>query len=373
MPEHETPVIDVSEDVSPKAAENKQPKDTEAETKAAATGSGKASMQAETTDAKTNKEHDLNLPPDYDPWLDGDEFTDAPTTLVDKGDASEPARSESESVRDAERVFSPTFGFNRIANVRRGYLMFNVNDELVGRSFDQLGEYGEGGLQVLEKILHQGQLVVDIGAHIGGMAIPMGDMVGPQGRIVAYEPQRVLFQTLCGNSVLNSMEHVDTYQIALSDVEGSIFSPEIDFRQPANYGAIEVGRFDSGVPVPKRTFDSHFFYPQLHFMKISAPGMEAKVIQGAKEAIKKFQPMMYVDCERPSHAPMTISALMELGYRLWWHVFPVYTANNFYKCEDNPFPNIVMIHLIAAHKDSGMNIQDLTEVTSPDQFPVFQS
>lgn len=42
--------------------------------------------------------------------------------------------------------------------------------------------------RVYSAILSQGDIVFDIGAHLGKHTLPMAELVGPTGRVLAFEP-----------------------------------------------------------------------------------------------------------------------------------------------------------------------------------------
>ncbi|TFG83046.1 MAG: FkbM family methyltransferase, partial [Chromatiales bacterium] len=48
----------------------------------------------------------------------------------------------------------------------------------------------------------------DIGANIGTHTLALARLVGQQGLVFAFEPQRIVFQTLCANMALNSLDNV---------------------------------------------------------------------------------------------------------------------------------------------------------------------
>lgn len=55
----------------------------------------------------------------------------------------------------------------------------------------------------LTRILRPGDLAVDIGAWAGDTAIPMAELVGPSGKVVAFEPNPTLFSLLEENLKAN--------------------------------------------------------------------------------------------------------------------------------------------------------------------------
>ena len=90
-----------------------------------------------------------------------------------------------------------------IKTCRRGTFMYTVNDAFIGRSLDLYGEWCDDEVHILGQILPQGAVAVDVGANIGTHPVGFARSVGPRGLVIALEPQRLVFQTLCGNVALN--------------------------------------------------------------------------------------------------------------------------------------------------------------------------
>src|SRR5262249_49184020 len=86
--------------------------------------------------------------------------------------------------------------FNHLRKCRHGYVLYNINDMYVGRSFDLYGEFSEEEALLFEQVSRPGDVVMDIGANIGAHTLVMAKRVGPTGKVLAFEPQRVVFQTL---------------------------------------------------------------------------------------------------------------------------------------------------------------------------------
>jgi hypothetical protein len=88
---------------------------------------------------------------------------------------------------------------NRVKQCRHGMMLYNVHDLYVGRSLDQYGEFSQGEIDLFGQILKPGQVVLDVGANIGAHTLWFAQTVGPSGTVLAFEPQRIVFQALCAN------------------------------------------------------------------------------------------------------------------------------------------------------------------------------
>jgi FkbM family methyltransferase len=149
--------------------------------------------------------------------------------------------------------------------------------------------------------------VVDVGANVGTHALAFARVAGPQGTVHAFEPQRIIFNMLCGSVALNSITNLYCYNMAVGDRQESIEIPQFDYTQPLNFGSIEFGPTQCEVLsqprrhdpnrvefVPLTTLD-HFAFKRVDLMKIDAEGMELQVLDGAAETIRRCQPVLYVE------------------------------------------------------------------------------
>lgn len=65
--------------------------------------------------------------------------------------------------------------------------------------------------------LHAGDVFVDVGGNLGMFAIFAAKIVGPTGRVIAFEPETVAFGRLQANIELNQLHNVTALQLALSN------------------------------------------------------------------------------------------------------------------------------------------------------------
>ncbi len=121
--------------------------------------------------------------------------------------------------------------FNRLKQCRHGQMLYNIHDMYIGRSLDLYGEFSEGEIDLFRQVVRPGAVVLEIGANIGSHTIFLAAQVGAGGAVLAFEPQRVVFQTLCANLALGSHSNVYAFQQAVGAAAGSIVVPSIDYHQ----------------------------------------------------------------------------------------------------------------------------------------------
>jgi len=260
-------------------------------------------------------------------------------------------------------------GFNRIVHGRDAVYVVNENDAYVGRSLIEYGEYCEQEFDLLKQMCGLGSFVAEVGANIGAHTVRMAKQVGLSGRIVAFEPQPVVFQALCATVALNSLMNVDCYPFALAEVEETVRFPAIDYRVANNFGGIGFESLPEGaIPIPIRRFDDCYLHGRLDLLKIDVEGMELRVLKGAQQTIERFRPYIYLENDNRDKSPALISWLFEAGYRLWWHTPALYSPGNFFANPENIFAGVHSVNMLCVHSSVTTTVP-LKEVTSADEFP----
>jgi FkbM family methyltransferase len=202
-------------------------------------------------------------------------------------------------------------GYTRLRRCRHGLMVYPLTDRFVGRSLDRYGEFSQGEADLFQQIVKPGQVVAEIGANIGAHTVALAAMVGPEGRVLALEPQRVLFQMLCANVALGGHANVHAHHAAGGREEGHIHVPGIDYAAEGNFGGVALGGYRKGARVRVARLDD-LGLGACHFLKIDVEGMEGEVIAGAEETIGEFRPVLYVENDRREKSASLIEQLLGL-------------------------------------------------------------
>ena len=263
-----------------------------------------------------------------------------------------------------------TNGFNQLAEARDGYYLYNQNDVYIGNAIEKYGEYSGLELHVLRQLCAPGDVVIEIGANIGAHTVPLARHVGAQGRILAIEPQRLVFQTLCANVALNSLQNVDCYWAAIGAEEGVITVPEPDPNLQTNLGGISLINVRQGCQVECLTLDKFIDLPRIKLIKIDVEGMETEVIAGGLQLLQKFKPFLYVENDRLDKSEALMQLISSLGYRMFWDLPFLFNPDNYYGETEDLYPTVVSVNMICIHKDSKMNIEGFEEITDFTSHPM---
>lgn len=261
---------------------------------------------------------------------------------------------------------------NTLGQTRYGPFLYNAKDVYIGRALELYGEAHQLELEFLQSIVGEGGYIFDVGANIGGHTVPLARHVGPKGRIFAFEPQRIVFQLLCANLALANLENVEAFHAALGSSRGEVLIPEIDYEAEANYGGVELEQFSAGLPVLQRTLDEFAGLPRVDLIKIDVEGMERDVLEGGKQLIAAFRPLMYVENDRDAKSAALIEALFALEYRLFWHLPPLFNPENFRKNRDNVFGPILSWNMLCVPRESVVTVTGFREIRDPGDGPFSQ-
>lgn len=250
-----------------------------------------------------------------------------------------------------------------LSESRHGPMLYLKGDRVVGASLAQYGEYSEREFDLLRQLVRPGDMVAEVGANIGAHTVPLARLVGREGAVFAFEPQRIIFQILCANLVLNGLRNVLAHPVGLGRETGVLRVPPVDYGAPGDFGGIALVD-GPGEPVQVMTLDQYGLQ-RLRLLKIDAEGMEEQVLQGARGTIARLRPLLYVENDRADTSAALIRTVRGLGYRLWWHLPPLFSPENHFGKAENVFGPLVSVNMLAVPQEAEAQI-DLPEITADD-------
>lgn len=263
-----------------------------------------------------------------------------------------------------------TPGYNQLAKVRHGHVLYNLHDHYIGKSIEKYGEFSAIEMQTLTGLCGKDDFVIDVGANIGAHTVSLARHVGLGGIVLAFEPQRLVFQTLCANITINSLRNVHCYWAAVGATEGKVTVPELDPEQSINFGGVSLAGHLQGVAVDCMVLDGFLSLPRLRLIKIDVEGMESDVIAGGGALIDKFKPVLYVENDRIEKSEALIKQIAALGYDLYWDLPPLYNPDNFYGDPANVFGSVISINMICVHRGNRVFKTPAAPITDFSQHPL---
>ena len=223
-----------------------------------------------------------------------------------------------------------------IVEAKHGCFLYNKNDLFIGRSLECYGEWCEPGLDILLQCANSGGIILDIGANIGTHTVALARKVGTNGRVIAFEPQRVVYQNLCANVSLNRLINVDCLHKGVGEKNAVCNVPITDPETQQNFGAFELSENKTGEPVEIITIDS-LSLQACSLIKVDVEGMEKEVLTGANDTIRKFRPLMFVENNNLDKSEELIETIFAMDYVAWWVIANYFRPSNFFANETNVF------------------------------------
>lgn len=254
--------------------------------------------------------------------------------------------------------------FHRWKQCRHGMMLYNVNDRYVGRSLELYGEFSQGEVELFAQVVRPGDVVVEAGANIGAHTLFFANQVGPKGRVIAFEPQRLAFQALCANMALNSIAHAHCHDRALGREPGTLVAPYLDPAETRNFGGLGLRAAGPGEPVEVTTLDA-LAWEQCRLIKVDVEGMEAEVLAGAEATIRRLRPFLYVENDRADRSDDLIRLIDDLGYAMYWHRPALFNPNNYLKNPENVFGTTISRNMLCLPKGHNWTLDGFRQVEVP--------
>jgi FkbM family methyltransferase len=161
-----------------------------------------------------------------------------------------------------------------------------------------------GVLRFVEERIKEGSTVLDVGAHLGEWSLLFSELVGPSGRVIAFEPDPVARASLVKNLRLNGISNVVVEADSISDRAGYAVLAAERFgsglssivRQRTSDGGSGTGGYNR-IEVPSTTLDE---YCQEHdispdWIKVDAEGAEPLIVRGMRRLIEEKHPSAIIE------------------------------------------------------------------------------
>lgn len=243
-----------------------------------------------------------------------------------------------------------------LVEARQGRFLVSRNDAVISRSLSLYGDWAAPEIALLLSVLRPGDVVLDIGSHIGTEAVPMARAVGPSGQIYAFEPQTPLFRLLEANLALNGCDNVRSFRTLVGSSDGDWGAASVDYSQPTNFGAVSFVECKESVDrTPMVRVDTLLAsLPQCRLIKIDVEGMEPDVLAGAEALIARCRPIIYCEATQPDQFDTVVAFLAERNYAVHWHAFPGFSPDNYFGVPQDIFNGFGDSNLLCLPRESGL-------------------
>lgn len=168
---------------------------------------------------------------------------------------------------------------------------------LVSKGFFELNLFN-----FMLNLVKEGDIVIDIGAHVGSYTKLLSRLVGDSGRIYAFEPTYRTFKTLWNNTRYD--KNIITNNFALLNEQKEIsfedYGPRYSYfngfkkREAEGVSLLKSKK----IKVRAITLDGYFLKNKIDrcdFIKIDAEGAESLILIGASNVLDKIRPVISIE------------------------------------------------------------------------------
>lgn len=166
-----------------------------------------------------------------------------------------------------------------------------------GRGIYLKGESIEPEFEHLEKFLDREGVFVDVGANTGIYTIKAAKHFSEKGVVLALEPFPDVMATLFHSIQANRFTNVRLRNFCAGEHTGSAML-WMNLDQPNSFSLVKMEATKSGLSTLTVTLDELFEWEKLDrldFLKIDAEGAEQQVLNGAKQIIEKYRPIVLME------------------------------------------------------------------------------
>lgn len=172
----------------------------------------------------------------------------------------------------------------------------------------------------IRSVLRPGDIFVDIGANLGWYSFHAAPLVGPEGRVHAFEIDHRPLQCLTRTIAFNPDLPITLHRLAIGDANG-----EVAFVEEKESGHSRLAPDNRGRRVPMRSLDALFATREMarfKALKIDVEGAELRVLRGARRLLEQHRPLVVCELVEANlrvlgGSPAEVVAfLKDLGYQV---------------------------------------------------------
>jgi FkbM family methyltransferase len=144
-----------------------------------------------------------------------------------------------------------------------------------------------------ESFLHEGDIVVDCGAHVGTLAMTAASLVGTDGSVIACEMHPRTYSYLANNIRNNGFSNITAFNVAIGKEEKTVRITD-EYVSDINHISEEGNLETRMVTLDALTAN----LSRIDLLKLDVEGYELQALQGALETLPKVKAVYFEAAER---------------------------------------------------------------------------
>jgi FkbM family methyltransferase len=198
----------------------------------------------------------------------------------------------------------------------QGFVVYSSLDDAAVGKYVRDNNYERDVTALFRASLGPGMSVVDIGANIGYFTLLAASLVGPQGRVLAIEPNPRNVRLLEASRRANDFRHVTIAQTAAGRETGLLVLNTSYSNGTTSDLPADLAQFFAAEAVPAMRLDSLLDRETpVDFIKVDVEGAEFNALLGGEATIRRWRPLLVSEFS-PSLMP-GISGISGEDYLHW--------------------------------------------------------
>lgn len=172
------------------------------------------------------------------------------------------------------------------------FRVYTSSDDLSVGTAVAAGQYEPHVQSVFQEYVKPGAVVLDVGANIGFFTMLSASLVGPQGRVIAIEPNGRNVRLLEASRRANGFDQVEIHNVAAHTEAGVLVLNTSYSNGTVTDLSDDLHTLMLSEIVPAQSIDAIVGDRRIDFLKIDVEGAELKALTGGLKTIQRDRPLI---------------------------------------------------------------------------------
>jgi FkbM family methyltransferase len=231
---------------------------------------------------------------------------------------------------------------SRVTETRLGIVQYLPDERTLGRSLDRYGEWLQPQIDLINRLLRPGAIVIEAGSGIGAHALALAQVLGSTGHLFAYEADPIHHRILTQNLIMNGLRRFVT-----------VMKRELTCRTPS-----QAGR-DPDLQTPTAEADEvhsdavdELMLARLDLIKLSERCNPHTVLDGGAATIWRLRPLLFIAIPIASSLRIIAEHVETFSYRCWEVATPYFSPTNYNRRMEDAFEGEAATALLAIPEET---------------------
>jgi len=191
------------------------------------------------------------------------------------------------------------YKFGTIRNVTRNGIKYELDMSCMMQWY-VYWDYSAKDRNKLYSLVKEGDVIFDVGTNVGETLLNFAKLTGGNGYVYGFEPDEKNYTGVAKNIALNSFKNLEVFKVAVSDKHETV---KLYCVEPHNRGMNRILQQtdDAGLDytiMETTTLDDIVEMnkiDRLNLIKIDIEGYEMHALRGARQVLKRFKPVLFVE------------------------------------------------------------------------------